>query len=139
MVQHARADDVLECLAEFAGPLDGELPHLEVLQPVLALELFGERDAPRADVDADDARIRPADGVMRRLARAASRDQNAAIVAVGFGGLKQMRLGAAPPVVPRAAVRGDVVHRLRVGVAFVERSYARRDRARFRIFIVSHR
>ena len=60
VVEHAGADDVFEGLVELARSLDGELVHFEVIERMLSLQLLRERDALRADVNADDARARPA-------------------------------------------------------------------------------
>ena len=127
MVQHAGADDVLEGLPEFGGALDGELAHLEVVERVLALQLLRERDALRADVDADDSSARPAQRVVRRLRRAAAGDQDAAVFAVGLGRPEEMRFGAPARVVPGAAVRVEIVDGRRVGMRFVKSAHPRGD------------
>ena len=79
MVQNARADDLIETLAELADPLDRQLLHLEIGQVVLALEVFGAAHARRAEVDARHLGVRPAQGVLGRLRRPAAGDEDGVV------------------------------------------------------------
>ena len=72
MVQHAGAYDVIEFLAKLLSSLDLKAAQLEILKRMLLLELLLERDAPFADVNSDDASVRPAHRIVRRLHRAAT-------------------------------------------------------------------
>ena len=125
VMQHPGADDVLEGLLEFLGALDGELPHDEIVESVLAFQVARKRDALLADVDSDDPGSRPAQRVVRGLHRAASGDQNAAVVPVGLLGPKQVRLGAPAPIVPGATVRRQIVDRRRIRMPLIEFSNGR--------------
>ena len=61
VVEHAGADDLIEGLAQIAHrALERELVNLEVVEPVLSLELLGVANAGGAEVDAGHPRRRPA-------------------------------------------------------------------------------
>jgi hypothetical protein len=119
-------------LAEFAGMLDGELPQLEIVEPVLFLQRLRIGDAFRADVNSYYARARPANGIVRGLGCAAARDENAAVITIRFARPKEVRLGAPAIVVPGAPVGSEIVDRRRVGMALVEVTNPPRDR---RVFV----
>jgi hypothetical protein len=87
------------------------------------LEAPREGDARRADVDADDAGARPANGIVRSLRGAATRDQDAAVVAIRLTRPKEIRIGAAAAVVPTPPVFLKIVDRRRIGVALVKAAY----------------
>src|SRR4029453_4529305 len=66
---------------------------LEVRQSVLPSQLLRVFEARRADVDADNVRLRPAESVVRPLPGAAAGDQNIEIGAIRRVGPEQVMLG----------------------------------------------
>ena len=60
---------------------------------------------------------------MGRLGGTTARYQYGAVVAVGFVRPEQMGVGASAPVVPEFTVGFQVVHRRRVGMAFIKGAY----------------
>ena len=111
MVKYARAHDEIEAPRQLANVLEWQLLELEIRQVVLTLEYLGMLDARRADVDADDAGIRAADGVLGRLLRATSRDENVQVATVRSMRPYQVILGAmanlVAPFIARAIQVGD--------------------------------
>ena len=129
VVKNAGADDVVEPFAELARALDGKMAHLKIVEFVFALELQLVCDAIFAEVDSHDARPRPADGVVRCLRRAAARDEDASVVAIGLVRPEEMRIGTPAIVVPSAPVGFEIVDRRRVGMTFVKRGHPPANRA----------
>jgi hypothetical protein len=121
MMQHARADDVFEALAEPVDVFDGDLVELEIVEPVVVFEALLEGNALGAEVDPDDARPRPANGVVRRLARAAARDQDRPVVAVWLERPEEMGLDTSTSVIPAPPVGRKIVGRRRIGMTLVKR------------------
>src|SRR5437899_1249234 len=95
MMKHAGADDLVEARLQFAGPLEGKLAHLKIVQLVLSLELLGTAHARFAEIDTHDSRCRPAHRVLGGLRRPAPSDQNGQVFPKGSGRPGQMELRAA--------------------------------------------
>src|SRR4029434_2437948 len=93
MVQHTGADDQIEAPLHCTHSLDRAVHGLEVGQSVLLSQLLRVFEARRADVDADNVRLRPAESVLRRLPCAAAGDQNMEIGAIRRVGPEQVMLG----------------------------------------------
>ena len=86
-------------------------------RPYLRFSASVQRDARRADVDADHLGARPAQRVLGGLRRAAAGDQDAPVVAIGFVRPEQVGLGAPPVVIPSCPVALQIVDRRRIGMA----------------------
>ena len=90
MVQHAGADDLVEGRFQLARRRStASWRTCEVVQLVLALQRFGAAHARRAEVDAGDPRLGPAQGVLGRLRRAAAGDEDRVVFAIGPPGQKR--------------------------------------------------
>src|SRR5262245_46253314 len=123
MVQHAGRDDQIELPIERIHALDRKLAGLEIREVVLALQRLGVIEARRADVDADDSRRGAADGVLRRLPRAASRHQDVEVGAIRPVRPEQMEIGAmAVLVAPLVARAIEIPDRWRIWMSVVERA-----------------
>ena len=128
VVQHARADDLVESAAQLAGPLDRQLVDLQIGKAVFAFERLGVADARRADVDADHVAMPgSAQGMLGRLRGPAAGDQHLQVRAVGCLRPVQVEIGAAPALVlPAPAIAVEVVNRRRIGMLVVEARTASR-------------
>lgn len=86
MMQHAGADYLIEAGTEIANSLQRKLVDLQVVEFVLAFELLGVSYAGDAEIDAGDARRRPADRIFCRLRGSAAGDEYGIAFAVGSCG-----------------------------------------------------
>ena len=127
VMQHTRAHNQIESPIQIAGAFDRPLPDLEIREVVLLLQLLGVIDARRADVDADDARVGPAESVLRRLPRAASGDEDVQTPGTTVGpeqwysarGGSRAPLVAGPIGLSRGRIRMsgvEVANRIRTGL-----------------------
>jgi len=124
MVQHTRADDLVEAASQVAYTLHRELVDLEILQLVFTLEFLGVADARGADVNAHDASLRLAQGMFGRLRCAASGDENCQVFPIGLTRPVQVEIYSAPAfILPALAVAVEVVDRRRIRVGVVKRLY----------------
>ena len=109
---------------------------LEIGQVVFRNELAGVLQAGRADVDAYDVRLRPAERVLRSLPRTATGDENVQIAAERLLRPEEMVLGAGAirvaPLVSRAI---EILDRRWIGMSRVELTHGI---ARVRCFWVPH-
>ena len=76
MMQHASAHDQIEAAFQLSGAFDWQRPYLEIRQVVLPLELLGVIEAGGADVNADNARLGPADRIFGGLPSSTSRNKD---------------------------------------------------------------
>ena len=76
MVEHARADDLVECLAELPDLLDRQPMEIEVLQSIFLLKIARVVQAGFADVDCRDPGIRLAQRMDSSLGCSAAGDQD---------------------------------------------------------------
>ena len=128
VMQDSRADDLIERRSQRRHLRNRQLAHREVVEAVLALQRLRVADAGGAEVDARDARARPAQRDLCRLRRTAARHQDRGILPQRPRRPQQVMLGAAPLVVlPETPVPIEAVDRRRVRTSLVERLYRRRD------------
>jgi hypothetical protein len=121
MVQNARAHDLIERQLQIADPIDRELMDREIVQVVLALEIFRVPDARRAEVDADDPGRGTARGVLRRLRCSAAGDEDRALFCLRLARPEQVEVRAASVrVLPPPSIVVEIVGRPRVREPFVE-------------------
>jgi hypothetical protein len=121
-MKHAGAGNVIERLTEFGSAFNGKLAQFEIVESVLFLQFIFAREAVGADIDADDARVRPPHGIVRGLYGSAAGDEDRAICAILLAGPQETRFGPPPFVVPYAFVRIEIVDRRRIGMCVVERA-----------------
>ena len=121
MMQDTSGHNQVERALQFTDALDRQLPEVQVRQPVLQFELVRVLDARRADVDADDESVWPAQRVPRGLPRSAAGNEDVEIGAIRCSRPEEVMLGAMTigiaPLVARAI---EVVDGRRIGVAGVE-------------------
>ena len=128
VVKHAGADDLLERAFQIAGALHCKMSHFEVLERICAFQIERMRDAGFADIDAYNAGVRPSDGIMRGLIRAAAGDEDTAVIAIGLIRPEQICVGSPAFVGPCTTIRIDIVSRRRVWMVVVKLSDPRRSR-----------
>src|SRR3954465_15246143 len=109
-MEDAGTDDLIEGRAELGGALERELANVEVPDVVLSFQRLGEADTRGADVDSRHARLRPAQGVLGSLGRAAARDQDGGIFTIRARGPEEMMVRAPSlSIVPATAVALQIV------------------------------
>ena len=132
MMEHARADDLIEFASNFPHALDRELVELEILDIVFLLQSTGEVQARLADVDTRHPRLGLAQRIGGGLGGTATRDKDIAIGPLRTGRPKQVEQGPAPlRVSVELAVPLQVGDRRRIGMCVVEftHSLVRRHRS----------
>src|ERR1700693_2551814 len=82
MMENSGADNLVEAGPQSIYLLDGNLVHREISQIVSALEFLRAANTCRADVDASNLRIGPAQSMLCRLRCAAAGDENGMIVLI---------------------------------------------------------
>lgn len=121
MVQHARANDKVETLAQVADVLDWQLPRFEIRQVVLLLVRFRVLETSRADVDGSHVRRGMAKCVLCGLPRSTSSVQNIEIGAIRFVRPHQMVLGMMDVLVlPKITSTIEILNRRREGMTRVK-------------------
>jgi hypothetical protein len=121
MMEDAGADNLVETHPQFAGVLDRQVVHLEVVQLVFALQRLGAAHARGAEIDADHTRRRPSQRMLCGLGGAAAGNQDGEIILVGLGGPEQMVIGAQSlRVLPVTLISVEAVDRRRIGKPLVE-------------------
>ncbi len=114
MVKHARANNLVEGLAEFPDPLDRKAVELQISDVVLVLKITGVTQACFAEIDRSHARFRLHERVPRSLRGPTSSNKNFAI--------RPWRLER-----PQQQVLGSATVRVAIAVqAFLERRNRRR-------------
>src|SRR5256885_12408773 len=112
MVEHSGTDDEIELCLHLGDSFDGQSTDLQILKTMSVLERLRAADARDTEVDAGDASVGPAHGVLRRLRCSAASDEDGMIVSERSRGPEQMVLVAPPlPVVPNRAVSIEIIHR----------------------------
>ena len=107
--------------SQLSGPLDRKPGQLEIRKAVFLLERLGVAQTRRAHIDADHVGVRPAQGMPRRLRRPAAGDQHLQVRAVVRARKVQVKIGAAPALVPPPpAVAFQLGGRRRIGMLLVE-------------------
>ena len=79
MVEHAGANDLVECLAELSDLLDSEPMEIEISQSIFLLKIASAAQAGFADVDCRHTSIRFAQRMNGRLGRSAAGHQDLSI------------------------------------------------------------
>src|SRR5690349_12345421 len=79
MVEHAGADDLVECLAELPDPLDREPMEIEISQSIFSLQIARVAQAGLADVDCGDPCIGFTQRMNGSLGCSAAGDQDLSI------------------------------------------------------------
>ena len=121
MVQHSRADDVVEAATERGDLLDGQLVQFEIGQVVAVDQAPGCMETGRADVDAGDVRAGIAGRVASGLGGTAAGDEDLVIVAILAGRPHPSVLDSpVDAVAPCRDLGIEVADRGRVGMALVE-------------------
>jgi hypothetical protein len=123
MVKHARADDLVERLAEFSDALDRKLVKLQVSYVMFALKITRVAQACFAEVDRGHARFGLHKRIPRGLRRSASSDKDRSIMARILQRPQQQGLCAPPLRVPIAIETSlQAGDGRRIGVRLVERA-----------------
>jgi hypothetical protein len=121
VVEHARADDVVESATERRDLLDGELMKFEIGEPVALAQASCRLKTRRADVDAGDVRAGIAGRVASGLRCATSGDEDLVIVAIRAGWPQSSMFDSpAGAVAPCLDVGIEITDGWRVGMTIVE-------------------
>ncbi len=121
MVQHSRADDLIELTIEIAHVLDSETMQVEVLETIFVSQIACVAEAGFADIDCSNAGLRLAESVASRLGCAAARHENFLMRGRRRGREHQMEhRAAAKRVFVKLAMLVEAVDRSGIGEAFVE-------------------
>src|SRR5271154_3171934 len=96
MMENSGADDLVEAGSQSIYLLDGKFVNREISQIVSALEFLRAAHTGRADVDAGDLSVWPAQGMLCCLRCPAAGDENGMIVPVGPVRPEEMVIRASP-------------------------------------------
>lgn len=96
MVQHARANDLIECLAEFADALDLKSMEIEIAKTMLFLKTARMAQTGFTDVDRRHMSVRLGERILCGLRRPATGDQDLSVWPRLLQRPQQKRLRPAP-------------------------------------------
>ena len=103
MVQHASADDMIEVRPKLGDALERQLPQSRLWMLCLRFSFAVASMLALLKSMPVTCALRPSQRMFRGLRRAATGDEDAAVVAKGSSGQKEMGFGPPPLAVPGGA------------------------------------